>query len=63
MIGHRFRSEHRVLIEPLPERWLGLMNAIHALPEYDDAKQNDAASQPTSTSACMGKSMTNSDPG
>ena len=45
MIGHRLRSEHReVLAEPLPERWMDLMNAIHAIPEHDDAKQNDAAS-------------------
>ena len=34
MIGHRLRSEHfEVLTEALPERWVGLLNSIHALPE------------------------------
>ena len=44
MIGHRLRSEHfEVLTEALPERWVGLLNSIHALPEHGDAQQSDAA--------------------
>ena len=44
MMGHRLRSEHfEVLTEALPERWVGLLNLIHALPEHGDAQQSDAA--------------------
>ena len=47
MIGHRLRSEHcAVLTEPLPERWMGMMNSIHDLPEHSDVRQNYPAGLP-----------------